>query len=264
MPEHELSTATLTRRTLIRRAAIAGGAAWTAPVLVDSLASPAAASSCTSSTLNWNSITAGTGGTTKCSGSSSSTTPPCTTSSYTTPSVGGVTITFSVVAFSGTTLLSSSTNSGDGNLTVRGAPNGGITWQQALQLQMLPNSTSVGQTVTITFSKSVSQVSFALYDIDNSNGGWGDRVYTSPTPSSLSFTNAAWTPTTSHVTGACTSASPLSSTDTNSNYGDASSLGNATLTFNGPLTVITLTYYNAVNTGGSNQRIGIGPIKFCA
>jgi len=34
------------RRTLIRRAAVAGAAVWTVPVIIDSLASPAAAASC--------------------------------------------------------------------------------------------------------------------------------------------------------------------------------------------------------------------------
>src|SRR6185503_7235019 len=37
----------LDRRSLIKRAAIVGGAAWTAPIIIDSLASPAAAATCT-------------------------------------------------------------------------------------------------------------------------------------------------------------------------------------------------------------------------
>jgi hypothetical protein len=40
------TTAGLSRRTMLKRAAAAGALAWTAPVIVDSLASPAAAQSC--------------------------------------------------------------------------------------------------------------------------------------------------------------------------------------------------------------------------
>ncbi len=36
----------LDRRTLLKRAAAAGAVAWTAPIIIDSLASPAAATTC--------------------------------------------------------------------------------------------------------------------------------------------------------------------------------------------------------------------------
>ena len=251
------------RRALIRRAAILGAVAWTAPVLIDSVASPAAAASCTTSTLDWNTITAGTGGTTTCSGSSTGTTPPCTTTSYTPPAVGGVTITFTSTAFTGTTLLSSGANAGQGNLTVRASPNGAVT-TRALQLQQLPSSTSVGQTLTMSFSRAVTNLTFTVFDIDNLIGGWGDRLVFSPAPTTVTTTNAAWSPTTSTVTGAGTSASPLRNTSTNTNFADTSSLGNVLLTFAGPVTTLTLTYTNAVNSGGGNMRVGISPISFCA
>jgi hypothetical protein len=46
--EHDAErTPGLTRRTILRRAAAAGAVAWTAPMIVDSLASPAAAASLT-------------------------------------------------------------------------------------------------------------------------------------------------------------------------------------------------------------------------
>jgi hypothetical protein len=45
--EQDHERRSMERRTLLRRAAVLGVAAWTAPVIVDSLASPAAALSCT-------------------------------------------------------------------------------------------------------------------------------------------------------------------------------------------------------------------------
>jgi len=80
----------------------------------------------------------------------------------------------------------------------------------------------------------------------------------------VTFTNASWTPTTSTVTGTGGTGSPLRNTNTNQNDGDGSALGNATVTFAGPLTSIVFNYTNAVNTGGGNMRIGLGPINFCA
>jgi hypothetical protein len=253
-----------TRRALIRNAALVGAVAWTAPVLLDSMASPAAAASCTATTLDWNSIATGAGGTTTCSGSSTGTTPPCTTTSYTPPAVGGVTVTFSAVAFPGTTLLSAGANRGNGNLTVRAAPNGGLGGQKALQLVIRPDTTAVGETVTMSFSRPVQNLSFTVYDIDNRNAGWGDRVFFDIAPTTVSFTNPAWTPTTSNITGAGTAANPLRSTSPNTNFADTSSLGNATVTFAGPITSLRLTLANAVNAGGRNERVGIGPISYCA
>ena len=233
---------------MIRAAAAAGAIGWTAPVILDSITSPAAASSCTTSTLNWNSFT--------------------TDSTFSKATVGGVTITITRFLFAGTTELST-------NMTIRAAPNGSLATQKALQFQQLPNAIGIGQTISIAFSKSVTNVSFAFYDIDNLVGGWGDRVAfqgtsapgapaTGPLPSTVSVTNAAWTPTTSTVTGTGTSASPLRNTNTNQNDGDDSALGNATLTFAGPTSAVVFNYTNAVNTGGGNMRIGLGPITFCA
>lgn len=48
IPADGPSTRGIGRRTLIKRAAAAGAVAWTAPVILDSLASPAAAASCAS------------------------------------------------------------------------------------------------------------------------------------------------------------------------------------------------------------------------
>ena len=120
----------------------------------------------------------------------------------------------------------------------------------------------------------MTNVSFAFYDIDNSIGGWADRVSFSgtpatggpalgPLPTTIVTTNAAWTPTTSHVSGAATNASPLFNTDTNTNLGDGSALGNVTLTFAGPTSRIAFNYKNGPNTGGGNMRIGLGPVTFC-
>ena len=236
------------RRAMIRAAAAAGAVAWTAPVIVDSVTSPAAAASCTVKTLNWNSFSSGT--------------------TFTSGSVGGVTVTVARTLFTGTTELAT-------NKTIRAAPNGSLATQQALQFQQLPDAVGVGQTIAITFSASVTKVTFALFDIDNLVGGWGDRVSFSgtpatggptvgPLPTTITTTNAAWTPTSSHVTGLATSASPLLGSDPNTNLGDSSALGNVTLSFAGPLTAVVFNYKNAVNTGGGNMRIGLGPISFCS
>src|SRR5262245_55115108 len=48
--EEDLDARALDRRTLIKRAAAMGAVAWTAPLVVQSLASPAAASTCTNGT----------------------------------------------------------------------------------------------------------------------------------------------------------------------------------------------------------------------
>ena len=190
-----------------------------------------------------------------------------TDSLFTSAVVGGVTVTVSRTLFPGTTELPT-------NRTIRAAPSGSLATQKALQFQQLPNSTNIGQTIAISFSKAVTNVSFAFYDIDNLVGGWGDRVSfsgtpapgapaTGPVPSSITTTNAAWSPTASHVVGSGTSALPLRNTDTNSNNDDTTALGNVTLTFAGPTSSVVFNYRNSTNTGGINMRIGLGPIRFC-
>src|SRR5262249_27217523 len=123
---------------MIRAAAAAGAIGWTAPVILDSLTSPAAAASCTTSTLNWNNFT--------------------TDSSFSKATVSGVKITVTRTLFAGTTDLST-------NLTIRAAPNGSLATQKALQFQQAPDASGIGQTISIAFSKSVTNVSFAIYDI---------------------------------------------------------------------------------------------------
>ena len=49
----------LSRRTMIKRAAAAGAVAWTAPMIIDSLASPAAAVTCVGTTLPASTTTSG-------------------------------------------------------------------------------------------------------------------------------------------------------------------------------------------------------------
>jgi hypothetical protein len=214
------------RREFLRRAAVAGTLGWVIPTVL-SVQPAAAAGSCTV-VLDWDTFTVG--------------------SVFSSATVGGVTVSLSVAALPGTTLLAT-------NRTVRAAPNGSFN-QRALQFQQLPNNVGIGQTITFTFSRSVRNVTFSLYDIDNLTGGWGDRIqmvtsgYTSTAPSG------------STVIGDGTAGSPFRNSQSNNNLADTSNQGNLDLTYAGPISSFAFVYRNGTNTGGSNMRIGLSDIRF--
>jgi hypothetical protein len=220
------------RRTFLRRAGLAGAAAvaWSAPQLV-SMPVASAQGTCAPVTLDWDNFTAD--------------------STFNSTLVGGITVGVTTTALAATTLLST-------NRTIRATPNGGFTGQ-ALQLQQLPNASGIGQDVDITFSSPVSNVSFSFYDIDNQTGsGWGDRIRIDTTPFTFNV------PSGSNVIGNGTGNgnNRFRNSVLNDNLDDDEALGNVTLTWAGPLSLIEFRYTNAVNTGGGNMRIGISDITF--
>ena len=217
------------RRAFLRRAAIVGAVAWTAPIVLSSTDIAGAVGSC-AAVLDWDTFTTG--------------------AMFTSAVVSGVTVTLSVVALSGTTLLAT-------NRTVRAASNGSVN-QKALQFQQDPDAVGIGQTIAFSFSKSVRNVSFTLYDIDNTTGnGWGDRVQVNTSGYTFSI------PSDGTVTGNGGSGNnQFRNTQTNNNLGDASDQGNVTLTYAGPISSFQFTYRNAANTGGPNMRIAISDISF--
>src|SRR5262249_13946685 len=129
--------------------------------------------------------------------------------------------------------------------------------QKALQFQQEPDAVGIGQTITFSFSKSVRNVAFTLYDIDNLSGGWGDRVQMSTNGYTFSI------PSDGTVAGNGGSGNnQFHNTQASNNLGDGSDQGNVTLTYAGPISSFAFVYRNAANTGGGNMRIAISDITF--
>lgn len=225
------------RRALLRAMVVGTAATTIAPTV---LAAPVGAQvlgsdTCIPATVDWDRFAVGT--------------------RFTNTIVEGTNVSLSSTRLGSTTLLSD-------NLTVQNGPHGAIN-QRYLKLNQVPaqNSTNNGQTVRFTFSPAVTNLEVTLTDLDNSSSGWGDRVVM------LEGGFASTAPPGSSVEGSGIVIFgflyfPFENSANNTNHPDTSPGGNIVLRYTGPITTFGLRYYNAANTGGANQRIGISDITF--
>jgi hypothetical protein len=213
----------------ISRRTLAKGTAWTAPVIIVGVASPAFAvsPSCVGDTA---SLTVGTK-------------PTLLTFP---PSVVTATVSFSSVGATGNDQTPGDTGEVH---TTSYSP----SWNY-LKLHH-PAGMDLGDTITltVTFSTPVTALTLTITDIDKDTGEWIDQVIVN-TPGYTAVKGP-------NVTGTGTAASPLT---TSVNGGISSNAGDVKLTWPGPLTQVQLTYRAGDSQNGSNigQHIGVGLIGF--
>ena len=219
------------RRALIRRLAVGGAVVWASPMM-QSVASAQAVQSCSTGpvVLNWDAF--------------------ATNTVFSSATVAGLTVTITAVAGGGATLWNP-------NRVVRDGPSGGVN-EKYLRFEMVPNAQNIFQTITITFSRPVTNLSFEVFDIDSiSNPGWRDELL-------LPTTGTTWSiPAGSAVARVGTTTPPLFRNNNNNNNVDYTSPGGNLNVFHvGSTSSLVMTYRNGNQTGGGNQYIGIGDITF--
>lgn len=223
------------------RRALVHGAAWSVPVVTVAAAAPAfAASPCVTDqdlTLDW-------GTTTYAKNNENLGTASVTGGAGVTP----VTVSFAS-AKNGTGVRAAS------NLTVTSQTNvgGQGTGQKALELfHSQPSTTGRAnrQDVTITFDRPVTGLSFTISDIDSldSNGNDNDYVDYVELTGVYSAQKAAG------LLGAGTVADPWRMQNTNNSIDTTSSAGNVRVTYSGPVTSITLSFYNGAHNNAKGQH----------
>lgn len=111
-----------------------------------------------------------------------------------------------------------------------------------------------GRTFTITFSQPVNNVSFYITDIDRNAGQYYD--YITLVPDAGTFTVTPLGPTNDRVTGTGAPGNPLRRGSNTSNVAESSLTGRVRVEHPGPLTTITIRYWNELNIsgGGSSQQ----------
>ena len=259
MVQHSMSEGSTSARAVSRRA-LTKGIAWSVPTVVASVAAPAYAASCNpvSTTTPWTSAnyvrtneTAGT---------------------YTVPDPDGtgpgtgMTVTVSSV-FGSNTQAGNQTSKQAGkpnnNLRASTGTRGGMTG--TLVLHQSPKSDAAktntateanSQTVTFTFSKPVTGLSFTIADIDSAENDFIDRVTVSGAVVSTA-TNSSYVQT---------SGGTATSIGMNTRIDEASNAGNVKFTVSGTVTSITITYYNTTAAYSSSidgdQGVYISPLAF--
>ncbi len=233
---------------VVSRRTLTAGAVWLAPVVAVGVAAPAYAASCGPSfpaLIDW--------------GVTSYVRMSATSGRATvTPSggVGNVTVDFT----STFNRYSPTTDFEDANLQVH--PNSvGALGQQGLAFFQTRNnnandSNTYGQTVVIDFNgRPVTNLSFTLTDIDSSSGNYTDNVGFSVAPTSFQLLGT-------NLQGTGTYSSPFRKTGNNFSVGGNNSGGNVSVTFAGPLTTLTMKYWNSQAT--NQQVVYIADMSFSA
>jgi hypothetical protein len=232
----ERSVAT-TRRTLMR------GAAWSVPVVAVAAQAPAfAASPCDPQTykIDW--------GTTTYTPPSSLTASPNTGTATVSGSAGGssMSVTFASTLAGGATRY-------DGNLTVPTTTNIGGLGATERGLAVRTGNTAltalVNQTITITFGRAISNLSFYIVDLDRDANFW-DRVTCTPVPTSSS-TRASTVAGVGDAGLEVAGSGPFRYTGGTTGIDDTSNAGNVQLVYAGgsSFTSLQLNYWNAGTPG---------------
>lgn len=239
------------------RRAITKGALWAMPAAAASYAAPAYAASCSPVST----ITEWAGANYKQASSTSGT--------YTVPDPDGagrgtgMTVKVSSV-FGSNTQAGNQLKTRDDNLrgisTSRGGFSNTLALHQSPIKDHLKTETATpanSQTVTFTFSKPVTGLSFTIADIDSAARDFRDQVTVSGVVVS--------TPTNSLYVQS--SGGTATSISTNTRIDEASSdAGNAKFTVSGTVTSITITYYNTTSASFSSidgdQGVYISPLAF--
>lgn len=216
MPESSLS-----RRSVLTTAA------WSAPVIAVTAATPSfAASQCLPTTLDWNSSAVGSR-------------PTTVTIPGATPAL---TATFAVTYASGTPTAASG--------TVVAGPQGAVAGNY-YRVEFATPAANVSSTVTITFNRPVQGVNFTILDID-ATASYRDQIEVL-TPGFVA-TPAA------RVIGAGTAANPFQMNTPYANIAPTAADGNLQLAWAGPLGSVSFRYFNANVTGSQNMVVGISNI----
>lgn len=222
------------RRDLLKKMAVGGAIAWSAPMISKTVFA-AGPTSCVGATVNFNDYATG--------------------STFNSATLNGITMTLSPSTFYGGSAARAT------NRTIIGSPIGGIT-TKGLRLEQ-DAVTNGGQQISLSFSQAVYDVDFVITDIDNQTGSWTDRI-TIITPTTYTYS----IPTGSTVIGAgtasgtTTTTGPFRNSQTNLNYNNSQPGGNVQLNFPGPLTTITIQFWCA-GQQSSNQLINFSAISFC-
>ncbi len=220
---------------LVGRRAVARGAAWSLPVVALAVAAPAhaATSVChvTTGKLDWDSFTTGSNQLNK----------------TLTTSVAGVSIKVTVTG---------DFASGNGNIV--STTTGGQS--RVMRFYDAEGKSNTSQTVLITFSKQVQNVSFSLLDVDSAkNGGFfGGNAY-----EDLVIVNTPGWSGSKHknVKGSGTAKDPYRGKTTDSPVDGTSPDSNVDLSWAGKLTQVSFTYAQDGSVSGG-PFIGISDISF--
>jgi hypothetical protein len=221
------------RRDALRKLAIGGALAWSAP-LIASTAHAAGPTSCVGAEIDFNDYAVG--------------------DTFTSATVNGITMTLGPSAFYGGSAARAT------NRTIIASPIGGID-SRGLRLEQ-DAVTGGGQEISLTFSQAVYNVSFVVTDIDTLNNGWSDRIIVvTPTVYSYAAPPGSTVIGNGTASGTTSTTGPFRNTES-FNYLNPSNGGNVTLTFPGPLTTFTMRFQCA-SQQGSNQLINLSNISFC-
>ncbi len=236
----------LARRQALAKIGIGGALVWSAPLISATAHAQTVPSGCFLRTLDWSTFTLG--------------------STFTSTTVGGVTVSLS-------STFGTNTTAQTGNRTIVAGPQGGLSGQFLRLNQTARNNTNNGQTVTFTFSKPITGLSFTITDIDNLNNGWSDRIqvntagfgYTVPPGSSVigigEAGNGTGGTTTDGNGGSNTGTGSFRNSVNSFNFLPADDDGNLTLTHPGPITSFSFRFWCG-NVQGSNQLINISNLRF--
>jgi hypothetical protein len=259
---------------MLRKLAVGGSVVWISPMIAKRASALMPPSQCVNGAeLNWTEIFPSSN-----PDLANGNTPSAT---FLDVDGSGVDITISST-FAGTTPLV-------GNYSVVSSPHGGITGKSLLlEQQPIANTPSGGtagaggQTVTITFSTTVRNISFVLTDIDNLDDNWSDRITTQG--GTLTTPTSVTRPATVIGVGATGNGTGGSAANVNSGNGgntttsgayrysvdsdnlpNTSGAGNLRLNYSGGaagISVVRFRYWCGGVGGGSNQLIRLGNISF--
>lgn len=248
-----MTTKTPTRRRPSRRSVVRG-AAWTAPVVAVAATAPAFAASPCETTysyrLDWG------------------TTP------YTKTGENGQAVVAAPAAGAGSINVGFTSTVSDANTVKRPATNlsvptttniGGLgATERGLRIEHSSPVTAGRanrQTITITFGRPVTGLSFTMTDVDSSNSaannqprnGWWDQVELSGVRTAVLA---------SGLTGSGTQAAPWKMNNANVNAATDVATGNVKVTYAGEVSSIELVYWS--DSSGGNQAIALSDFTFTA
>jgi hypothetical protein len=253
------------RRNVVRTAA------WTVPVVAATVAAPAFAASCGTTSYTWL-LDWGNEDTTD----SFSTAYPSPTTNGSGVRAGTATITGPTgttpmtVTFTSTSVGTDTRTNNNLRVDAANYPNIGGTGGTGLLLQhqnITSGRDNSRQEVVIAFGRLVSNLQFSVTDIDSNDqagnsSDFYDRVELTGTPS---YTFTARQGNNTYVIGSGTSADPWRMYDQDvatNDTGTNSNRGNVNLTYAGPVSSITLTYWTS--RGAGNQAIFLSDLSFSA
>jgi len=138
----------------------------------------------------------------------------------------------------------------DANLQVHPSNVGGLGQRGLAFFQTRNNNANstntYGQTVLIDFNgRSVYDLSFTLTDIDSSNNNYTDNIGFSVAPTTVQLLG-------SNLQGVGTYGNPFKKTGNNFPIAEDNGGGNVRVTFAGPLTTLTMKYWNSQD---DNQQV---------